>query len=70
MKKQWLRPIVQDWLNDAGLRTVGYSILMNFGKMLERVLFVYRGLEPGQEQEREVRTLTGVWVKRGLSHSV
>ncbi|UCG44090.1 MAG: hypothetical protein JSU73_05640 [candidate division WOR-3 bacterium] len=70
LKKHGLKPIVQSWLNDAGLRMVEYSILMNFGKMLERVLFAYRGPEPGQEQEREVRTLSGVWVKRGLSHSV
>jgi hypothetical protein len=37
LNKHGLKPVVQDWLNDPGLRMVEYSILMNFGKMLEQV---------------------------------
>ena len=64
LKKHGLKPIAQEWLNDAGLRMVEYSILMNFGKMLERVLFTYRGPELGQELEK----LLLQWCSRGMDH--
>ena len=55
LKKHGLNPIVQAWLNDAGLRMVEYSILLNLGKMLERVLFTYRGPDLGRELEKLVK---------------
>ena len=64
LKKHGLKPIAQEWLNDAGLRVVEYMILLNFAKMLERVLFTYRGPELGQELEK----LLLQWCSRGMDH--
>jgi hypothetical protein len=64
LNKHGLKPVVQDWLNDSGLRMVEYSILMNFGRMLEQVLFTYRGQELSQELEK----LLLQWCSKGMDH--
>ena len=64
LNKHGLKPIVQAWLNDAGLRMVEYSILTNFGKTLERVLFTYRGPELGRELEKLIKQ----WCSKGMDH--
>jgi hypothetical protein len=53
LNKHGLKPVVQDWLNDAGLRMVEYSMLMNFGKALRTLgRWILRPLSSSLTQHR------------------